>query len=77
MRDYKPCGENYEKLKQKGVNPPKFLDRKKKEEEKVLFIISFDLGRHKTNVKIRENDTEESVADRICKIYSLKKEFYE
>lgn len=32
MREYKPVGENYEKLKQKGINPPKFLHRKKKEE---------------------------------------------
>jgi hypothetical protein len=32
MRDYKPIGENYDKIKQKGINPPKFLDRKKKEE---------------------------------------------
>lgn len=30
MRDYKPVGENYEKLRQKGLNPPKFLERKKK-----------------------------------------------
>lgn len=31
MRDYKPIGENYDRIKQKGINPPKFLDRKKKE----------------------------------------------
>ena len=73
MRDYKPIGENYEKLRQQKINPPKFLERQKKEEEKVLFIISFDLGRYKTNVKIRESDTEDSVAKRLCKIYSLRK----
>ena len=40
-------------------------------------MIEFDLGRHKTNVKIRESDTEESVAERLCKIYSLNRDFYE
>lgn len=77
MRDYKPVGENYDRLKQKGINPPKFLNRKKKEQEKLLFTISFDLGRYKTNVKIRESDTEDSVAEKICKIYSLKKEYFD
>lgn len=52
LREYKPVGENYEKIKEKGINPPKFLNRKK-EEDKVLFILSFDIGRHKTNVKIK------------------------
>ena len=77
MRSYKPIGENYEKMRQKKVNPPKFLNRTKKEEQKFLFMIEFDLGRYKTNVKIRENDTEDSVAERLCKIYSLNKDFYE
>ena len=40
-------------------------------------MIEFDLGRHKTNVKIKETDTEESVAERLCKIYSLNKDFEE
>ena len=77
MRNYKPIGENYEKMRQKKVNPPKFLNRPKKEEQKFLFMIEFDLGRHKTNVKIKVTDTEDSIAERLCKIYSLNKDFEE
>ena len=40
-------------------------------------MISFDLGRYKTNVKIREGESEEMVAERLCKIYSLKQDYFE
>ena len=62
MREYKPVNENYLKQRLQKAKPPKFLEREKKKEEKVLFILSFDLGRHKTNVKIRETDTGDTVA---------------
>jgi hypothetical protein len=42
-------------LREKKPNPPSFLERKKKE-EKVQFVIEFDLGRHKIKAKIRESD---------------------
>lgn len=38
LREHKPAGQNYYRLKQKKINPPKFLDRKKSEEP-IQFII--------------------------------------
>lgn len=75
-RDYKPVGENYYKLREAKINPPKFLDRKKTEEP-VLFMIEFDLGRHKVKVKVHDKDSDDTIARNLCKIYCLKQEFHQ
>ncbi len=40
----------------------------------VLFVIEFEIGRHKVKVKIHPTDTEMSVSKKISKIYGLKPE---
>ena len=75
-REHKPAGENYYKLREKKINPPKFLQRKKEQQE-VLFVIEFDLGRHKVKVRVHETDSQEGIAKNLCKIYCLKPEYFE
>jgi hypothetical protein len=43
----------------------------------VLFIIEFDLGRHKIKVKVHKNDSDDVIARNLCKIYCLKQEYFE
>lgn len=52
------------------------MERKKPTEE-VLFMIEFDLGRHKVKVRVHEGDSEESIARNLCKIYCLKQDYFE
>lgn len=53
------------------LNPPKFHLR---EPEEYLFQLSFLIGKYQVAVKIKETDSIENIALRICKIYSLKED---
>ena len=40
-------------------------------------MIEFDIGRHKIKVKVHENDSDESIARNLCKIYCLKEDYFQ